>query len=566
MADDTTVTSVLRSDYGDHDVIGSGGWVLAPLDTSSEQPKRHFQNITELIAYALLESPLQYFIRDNLKVLGIDCQAVDGARPFEMDPNLLVEEHVLPGQTRPTVFGPKLPRTEAAMADQGIPPLTHRALLVEAYIEKEREQGLSELAQGKVPDILGSVARIAALAGAGADADVPAVPPFEPDPGVFDLDFRPPTYWPDLPNEQTVLAQVKGTVRQEIARQLLEGEHAPTAEDLDFVLDEQLDDEAREQWGRLDPQMLGGEFLPDYLEGEVEIARIVLASVTGDVFQLRARRDSGLICYRIVDEYEDQRGPDETYLLTPSSSRAPLSLRELIWLVSTMRFPGGLSVDDAQSDIGLIETVLRRNLDGRADAEEMRVFFSGSSAFYRQFADYVRARMEHWYAGLGSGEYPGWEAEVREEARRRPDDPDAHDELMLVLLLSGDTVGAEAECREVIRLRPDDPDAHRKLGVVLEASGDTAGAEAAYREGIRLQPGRPEAHYNLGKVLVARADTASAEAEYREAIRLRPDYAEAQRALETLLASGTSEPEDLLRPGHSEPPPPADGALPSEGS
>ena len=38
----------------------------------------------------------------------------------------------------------------------------------------------------------------------------------------FDFAFRPDTYWPDLPTEETVLSDVKGTVRRDVARRLLD--------------------------------------------------------------------------------------------------------------------------------------------------------------------------------------------------------------------------------------------------------------------------------------------------------------------------------------------------------
>jgi hypothetical protein len=48
---------------------------------------------------------------------------------------------------------------------------------------------------------------------------------------------------------------------------------------------------------------LGGQFIPPYLTGEVEIARICLQSTTSDVISLRARPLPERIAYRIEDEY-----------------------------------------------------------------------------------------------------------------------------------------------------------------------------------------------------------------------------------------------------------------------
>ncbi len=107
----------------------------------------------------------------------------------------------------------------------------------------------------------------------------------------YDFSYRPETYWPDLPTEETVLAQVKGTVRRNVARALLE-EADETAPDGvgDFLLEPDLGKRGKDFWGSFHPANLGGEFLPGFGDGEVEIARIELASVTGDVLQIRARR------------------------------------------------------------------------------------------------------------------------------------------------------------------------------------------------------------------------------------------------------------------------------------
>jgi hypothetical protein len=49
---------------------------------------------------------------------------------------------------------------------------------------------------------------------------------------------------------------------------------------------------------------MGGNYLPDTEEGEVEIARIEIASTTFDVTCLFAKQNNGRILYRVVDEYE----------------------------------------------------------------------------------------------------------------------------------------------------------------------------------------------------------------------------------------------------------------------
>jgi hypothetical protein len=45
---------------------------------------------------------------------------------------------------------------------------------------------------------------------------------------------------------------------------------------------------------------MGSEYLPDYAEGEVEIARIELESTTAGVISVRAKKDDERVAYSIV--------------------------------------------------------------------------------------------------------------------------------------------------------------------------------------------------------------------------------------------------------------------------
>jgi len=225
---------------------------------------------------------------------------------------------------------------------------------------------------------------------------MPVPKPFDAE---FDFAFRPQTYWPELPSEETIHAQVKGTVRRDLAKGMLEGEPWMDA-GADFVLEESLDDETRAAWGRVHPDMLGGEFLPDYLQDEVEIARIDLASVTSDALQVRARPDDREIAYRVVDEYETEHGDPSTwaYELNPSRSVEPLTLGELIDLIDGARRTGAIAYANETYDVGLIDGIINQNLEMPGqELESMRDFFTVSSAFYPRLSAYYDARMEHWY-------------------------------------------------------------------------------------------------------------------------------------------------------------------------
>jgi hypothetical protein len=53
---------------------------------------------------------------------------------------------------------------------------------------------------------------------------------------------------------------------------------------------------------------MGGEYLPNLMPNEVEIARVTMTSTTMDVISIRARHTKHKIIYRIVDEYME---PDD---------------------------------------------------------------------------------------------------------------------------------------------------------------------------------------------------------------------------------------------------------------
>ncbi len=229
-----------------------------------------------------------------------------------------------------------------------------------------------------------------------------------PEPG-FDQDFRPQSYWPRLPSVATLLTQVKGTVRRDLATGLLNGEiRLPAGASPNFVLDESLGDDVLRGWSSGDPSMLGGEFLPDALPEEVEIARISMQSTTGDVVEIRARPVDGQIAYRVVDEYAADF--DGGYEITPERSTLPLTLGELIGLIDTARRTGGIAYGVESFNVGLLEGPLWVNLDGGGGAlpEGMAELVTVTSAFYTALGSY----------------YDGWLRSWIEDERRQWEDPE----------------------------------------------------------------------------------------------------------------------------------------------
>ena len=141
----------------------------------------------------------------------------------------------------------------------------------------------------------------------------------------IDLNYRPDTYWPESLDQEQLLSRIQGESRRTIARSILaeEGFAGLTA----FFAREDLDDVDRRNWGLVHPHCMGGEYLPQLGVGDVEIARISLASTTGDQISIRASNAGNEIRYSVCDEY------DTEFDLAFTDSELPLRLRELIQLI-----------------------------------------------------------------------------------------------------------------------------------------------------------------------------------------------------------------------------------------
>ena len=137
-----------------------------------------------------------------------------------------------------------------------------------------------------------------------------------------------------------------------------------------------LPDEDRRALGRLHPSFMGGEYLPDRRETEVEIARINIDSTTSDVTSVYAKAGKDRIRYRVVDEYNGDTLSEKR----TRSSKRPLSLGELIEF-----FLGAWPLQE----------VLEMNELDRDGAQD---FTRPSSEVYPQFEAGIRARIDGWYA------------------------------------------------------------------------------------------------------------------------------------------------------------------------
>lgn len=111
--------------------------------------------------------------------------------------------------------------------------------------------------------------------------------------------------------------------------------------------------------------------------------------------------------------------------------------------------------------------------------------------------------------------------------RLRPDDPQAHNNLGLMLRQQGHLSAAIASFSRALQLRPDDPGAHLNLGGALLQQGHPDAAIASYRRALELRPGYPEAFNNLGIALDQQGDLQGAITSFRRALQVRPAYREA---------------------------------------
>jgi hypothetical protein len=193
--------------------------------------------------------------------------------------------------------------------------------------------------------------------------------------------FRPQSYWDDTNPLTAILRNVQGENRRQMIRDYwAQGRLAELSPGL---LEDVADDEVRTRLGRIHPSFMGGEYLPGYGIGEVEIARICLQSTTADVISLRAQPTGTKITYRVVDEYQGE------FELPIKESTAPLTLAELIKQFDKgslweLDYPGGLSLgyNNMNSESG--------------EYERLRHFTRITSEFYPTLEQHYENVFDEW--------------------------------------------------------------------------------------------------------------------------------------------------------------------------
>ena len=185
-----------------------------------------------------------------------------------------------------------------------------------------------------------------------------------------DLSFRPSSRLFPLTAEKLLLSRVKGTQRRESLTAAIEQDRLS---DLNpFFTQTSLSAEDRRARAAIHPSFMGGEYLPDYEEGELEMARLSLRSVTADVISIRLRRTEDGFVYRIVDEYMDQ---DPNGLLDEPTTIVvdqPLTMKDFgAFVVQVSRMDHWCDPESHETE------------------EEAQDFVVATSEFYPEFGDYI---------------------------------------------------------------------------------------------------------------------------------------------------------------------------------
>jgi hypothetical protein len=200
------------------------------------------------------------------------------------------------------------------------------------------------------------------------------VAPLSDVPGI-DLSYRPRSYFWPLGLDSHLLARVKGAERRAALQQLI---GAGRLDEIPgFLARSSLTESERQAIGQLHPAFMGGEYLPDLAEQEVEVARITIASTTQDVTSVFARRGKRRIYYRVVDEYGGE---------TLSGKNTRTATRPLTLGALERFFTGAWSIFD----------VLQANFsDAGYNLEQMLRFVVGiDSQFYPQLGRLYRRRIQ----------------------------------------------------------------------------------------------------------------------------------------------------------------------------
>ena len=139
----------------------------------------------------------------------------------------------------------------------------------------------------------------------------------------INLKYRPKSYF-TLKELGISVDEIKGAERRKQYQEMLR--HGQEEILLPLPYKPKLSEDERRSLGSIHPAFMGGEYLPDQELGEVEVARITIASTTQDVTCVYGRQEKGKLHYRIVDEYNGGTLDGPRIL----ESEQPINLEELM--------------------------------------------------------------------------------------------------------------------------------------------------------------------------------------------------------------------------------------------
>ena len=192
----------------------------------------------------------------------------------------------------------------------------------------------------------------------------------------IDGSYKPTNYFWAYDRGIRLASNIKGAERKALYERLLKEGDSGACDEL--LTQSSLTVEQR-RMANVHPAFMGGEYLPDCDSSEVEIARITIASTTQDVTCVYAKRVTGGIDYRVVDEYEGMTLDDET----THYKTEPMALSELVEFFLTA---WGLRM---VLDANFVE-------HGYPRSHARGFIVDASSSFYAQFGDAMDNFVEDW--------------------------------------------------------------------------------------------------------------------------------------------------------------------------
>jgi hypothetical protein len=187
----------------------------------------------------------------------------------------------------------------------------------------------------------------------------------------LNLGFRPPARLFPIAAERFIANRVKGTMRRGQVEAALENQTFDALPDT--YTQSALTQHERRSLSSIHPSLMGGEYLPDFEDDEIEVARLELESVTGDVISVRLRRDLGGFHYRVVDEYDGECLSETRNIRVDK----PLTLHDF-----------GKFVCRASCLADIIST------NDFTDFEDANAFTHAKSSYYPEFREFVERTIE----------------------------------------------------------------------------------------------------------------------------------------------------------------------------